>query len=376
MTAPAVRLCDTTLRDGEQAPGVAFSAAEKVALAWLLDAAGVAAIEVGTPAMGGEEELAVRAVAGLGLRAEVAAWNRADRADLARSAACGVSAVAVCVPVSDLLLEHKLGRGRAWALAAVRDCTAWARDRGLAVCIGAEDASRADPGFVAEVAAEAQAAGAHRFRYADTVGRLDPFAVRRRIEALAAAVALPIEFHGHDDLGLATANALAAAAGGATHLSVTALGLGERAGNAALEEVAVALRQALGADPGIDLRRLGDLCDAVARAAGRPIPPGKAVVGEAAFAHESGIHAAAVLRRPDAYELFPPELVGRTRRIALGKHSGRRAVAHRLAALGLSAGPETLQALVAAVRRRALEARGPVDDRELLSLWRETDLGR
>jgi homocitrate synthase NifV len=367
---PPLRLCDTTLRDGEQAAGVAFTAAEKVALAWLLDRAGVAEIEAGTPAMGGDEEDAVRAIAGLELRATVSAWNRADRADLERSAACGVHAVTVCVPVSDLLLTHKLGRDRGWALEAVRRSVGWAKDRALAVCVGAEDASRADAGFVAEVAGTAEACGADRFRFSDTVGVLDPFTVRARIAAIRMAVGIPIEFHGHDDLGLATANALAAAAGGATHLSVTVLGLGERAGNAALEEVALALRHALRVNAGVDFSRLGELCDAVARAAGRPIPPGKAVVGEAAFAHESGIHADGVLKRPETYEPFAPEEVGRTRRIVLGKHSGRRAVLHRLAALGLEPSAGRLPGLVGEVRRLALAAKRALSDEDLLDLWR------
>lgn len=370
MVTPLIRLCDTTLRDGEQAPGVAFTVAEKVELARLLDGAGVAEIEVGTPVMGGDEEEAVRAVLGLGLRAEVSTWNRASLSDLARSVACGARTVTVCVPVSDLLLAHKLGRSRGWALEAVRRTVVWAADRGLRVCVGAEDASRADPGFLLEVAEAALRSGARRLRFSDTVGRMDPFAVRERMGALRSATDLEIEFHGHDDLGLATANALAAAAGGVTHLSVTALGLGERAGNAALEEVAVGLRRLWNLDAGIHLSRLGGLCDAVSRASGRPIPEGKAVVGESAFSHESGIHADGVLKRPETYELFPPEQVGRVRRIVLGKHSGRRSVAHRLSAVGLSAGPETLQALVGAVRRRALEAKKPVEDRELVALWR------
>lgn len=372
--SPGTHLCDTTLRDGEQAPGVAFTTSEKVALARLLDQAGVSEIEAGTPAMGGDEEQAVRAVAALGLRAVVSSWNRATLADLRRSARCGVGAVTVCVPASDLLLAHKLGKNRVWALEAVRRTVGWAAEHGLAVCVGAEDASRADPEFVVLLAREAQRCGAARFRYSDTVGALEPFGVRQRLAALRAEVELPLEFHGHDDLGLATANTLAAALGGATHLSVTVLGLGERAGNAALEEVAVALALTLGVDTGLDWRRLARLCDEVSRASGRPIPAGKALAGAAAFAHESGIHADGVLKRADTYELLPPERVGRQRSLPLGKHSGRRAVAHRLAGLGVAAvPPDALAALVAAVRRQALATKRPVEDLNLLDLWREAD---
>ncbi|MBI5443309.1 MAG: homocitrate synthase [Deltaproteobacteria bacterium] len=370
-----VEFCDTTLRDGEQAAGVAFTVAEKVALARLLDEAGVSEIEAGTPAMGGGEEEAVRAVAALGLGARVSAWNRAVIADLRRSAAAGVRFVTVCVPASDLLLRHKVGRSRAWAVESLAEAVRWARDRGLVVCVGAEDASRADPAFLEELASAAAGAGADRFRFSDTVGCLDPFQVRERIEALGASLRLPIEFHGHDDLGLASANALAAAAGGARHLSVTVLGLGERAGNAALEEVAVALRKGRSARTGVDLSRLGALCDAVARASGRPIPAGKAVVGSACFSHESGIHADGVLKRSETYELFPPETVGRARSIVLGKHSGRHALAHRLAALGWHLGPAELPRILDEVRRLALERKAPVEDRDLVSLCRTEACG-
>lgn len=366
-----VELCDTTLRDGEQAPGVAFTGLEKLAIACLLDRAGVAEIEVGTPAMGGEEEEAIRAIAELGLRARIATWNRARIDDLERSAAAGVRFLNVSTPVSDLLLRHKVGGDRARAVEAVRSAVSWAKDRGLGVCVGAEDASRAHPGFVEELAGIAAEGGADRFRFCDTVGCLDPFRVKELVGRLRAAVPLPLEFHGHDDLGLATANALAAASAGATHLSVTVLGLGERAGNAALEEVALALRWTGRAATGIDLSRLSALCERVAEASGRPIPPGKAVVGGDCFSHESGVHVDGVLKSPATYELFPPEEVGRRRRIVLGKHSGRRSVAHRLALLGLSAATEELSRILEEIRRLATARKRPVSDADLLRIWDE-----
>ncbi len=365
-------VCDTTLRDGEQSPGVAFTAAEKIAIARMLDEMGVQEIEAGTPAMGGEEYEAVSGIVSLGLKARVLSWNRALISDIDASLGCGVTAVAISLPVSDLQIERKLGRDRAWVLAQLRRALEYAVREGLAVCAGAEDASRSDPDFLRDFALTAAACGAERIRFCDTVGRLGPMETLRKVEGLVSRVSLPVEIHTHNDLGLAVANALAGIQAGAQVVSTTVLGLGERAGNAALEQVVISLKQLHGMETKVRTERLRPISEYVAQACGREIPPGQPVVGEAVFSHESGIHADGVLKDPSLYEPYRPEEVGGTRRIVLGKHSGRRALLYKLKGFGLPLEPLQVSDLLTKVRRLSLRLKRSLTDRELIRLYEET----
>jgi homocitrate synthase NifV len=301
---------DTTLRDGEQAAGVAFSDADRCEIARRLVACGVRELEVGIPATGEATRRQISQIAETVPDAWLLAWCRARRDDLAAAAQCPVQGVHISLPVSNIHLAA-WGKNHAWVLRSLRELTEEAAGTFGYVTVGAQDASRADRCFLMDFCHAVAESPAIRVRLADTVGVLTPkmsdILVTNALKALKGKL---IEIHAHNDLGMATANTISAWQAGTKCLSTTVNGLGERAGNASFAEVAGALHVACKCDAGIALNQLCDLGQFVATTSRRPLPDTTPVVGEAVFSHSSGIHLTGLFRDAATYEAFPPDLVG------------------------------------------------------------------
>jgi methanogen homocitrate synthase len=328
-----IEICDVTLRDGEQTPGVSFSCKEKVEIATRLDEIGIEVIEAGFPAVSENEKTCVKTIANLGLDARICGFSRAREPDIQTAIDCGVDMVSIFIPTSELHVRLKFKKPREQVLEDSLKMIDFARDHGVQVRFAAEDASRTDLPFLKEVYRKAAEHGAVLLSFADTVGCLLPSDMNRIMTDLVASVDRPFCAHCHNDMGCAVANTITAAEAGAFQLHTTVNGIGERAGNASLEELLVALRMKKGIDR-YDLSKLTDLSHTVEKFSGVALPRNKPVTGELAFSHESGIHIAAILEDPATYEYFPPELVGGERHFILGKHTGKKALEHVVSSLG------------------------------------------
>lgn len=364
-------IVDTTLRDGEQSAGVVFANQEKISISRMLDEIGVQQIEVGIPAMGGDEKECIKRIVKLGLKASILAWNRALVEDVVHSLECEVDAVAVSISTSDIHIKYKLQRDREWVLRKVDEAVSFAKKHNLYVSVNAEDASRADKGYLLKFASVARDCGADRIRFCDTLGLLTPHQTYAAVKELIERVGLDVEMHTHNDFGMATANVMAGIEAGARFANTTVNGLGERTGNAPLEEVVMALKYTLSIDLGFDTVKFKELCEYVAQASGRQIPAWKPIVGDNVFAHEAGIHVDGVYKDPRNYEVFTPEEVGGRRKIIIGKHSGTSAIIETLKKYDIEISNEVARAVLERVRSNAIALKRALSEKELLYIYQD-----
>ncbi len=345
-----VKILDTTLREGEQTPGVSFSIDEKVEIARRLDGARVDMIEAGHPAVSEDVKQAIKRITAERLSAQILAHSRAVISDIDSALECDVGRVAIFLGVTDKKLKS-MRMSQDDAIETAVKSVQYARDHGVEVRFTAEDATRADQDYVIRICRAAIDAGADRISIPDTVGAMTPDSIKALFSKFSKSLGAELDAHCHNDLGMAVANALAAVEGGATAVHTTVNGLGERAGITPMEPFAVALKMLYNIDT-VDLSKLPEISMLVEKYSGMAIPPNQPIVGENVFSHKGGVHAAAVIFDPETYEAFSPSVVGRQREIVISKYSGRVAVEDRLKRLGVYLDEEGIMRVIAAIKER------------------------
>lgn len=362
-----IKILDTTLRDGEQTPNVALSSEDKLKVAQALDELGVDIIEAGFPINSEGEADAVKRIAGAGLKSEVCALCRATKDDIDAALRCDVDSAHIFLATSKVHLEKKLKITQEEARDKAVNAVQYAKDHGLIAEFSCEDGTRTDLEFLDVVHKAIQEVGVDRIDIPDTVGVMTPPAMAQFVAEIKKSVKVPLAVHCHDDFGMSVANSLAGVLGGAEEIHCTINGLGERAGNAALEEVVMGLQAFYNIQTNINTRKMAFVSRLVSQLTGISVPPNKAIVGENAFSHESGIHVHGVLSECSTYEPMRPEIVGKERTFVVGKHSGVHAVQNKLKEYGLEMTTEQLKEVVARVKKWA-ESGKKLDDAELLAV--------
>jgi 2-isopropylmalate synthase len=345
-----IRIFDTTLRDGEQTPGVSLTTEEKLEIARQLDKVGVDTIEVGTPISSEGEKRAAKEISRIGLSAEVCALARTKRKDIDIAIDCNVDSVHTFISTSEVQMKYAVNMTPDQVLASSIDSIEYIKSHGLICEYSPMDASRTDKKFLKKICTAAEQAGADRINIPDTVGIMIPTTMQDLIKDVSSVVRIPVSVHCHNDFGMAVANSLAGVEAGASQIHVAVNGLGERAGNAALEEVAVALNLIYKKRTGINHKQLYSTSRLVSKLTGMQIQANKAIVGENAFSHESGIHTRGVTAAPSTFEPIQPEFVGRKRKLVAGKLAGTSGIRAELEAIGLRPNKEQIAEIVKKIK--------------------------
>ncbi len=362
------QICDNTLREGEQSPGVAFTPEEKMKIAELLDMIGVEVIEAGFPATSPEERRAIKNIVSMGLDADISGLCRAKEVDVDFAAECEIDWVSIFIATSDLHLRYKYRCSIQQAVDMAISALERAKEYGLKVRIAAEDATRSPRHNLELLYKNAEATGADMISVADTLGILTPFSAMELVKWVKSITSLPVAVHFHNDLGMATANTISAYECGAFQLHTSVNGIGERAGNAPLEEILVALRVVYDFER-YQTEHLKKLSIMVEDFSGIMVARNKPVVGENVFTHESGIHVSAILENPETYEPFPPDLAGMKRKFVFGKHTGRNAIKKILRAKGVDIDDLTLEKVTKKVKELG-ERKIPVSAEDLIEIMK------
>src|SRR4030043_1714158 len=324
-----INIIDTTLRNGEQTAGVVFSKHEKIRITKMLDEIGIPEIEIGTPSLGAAEREIIKEIVKDSFNSKLFVYCEAEPENIEYAVQCGAENVIINISTSDIHLKEKYKKNKTWVINKLKETLRVARQNNLNFIVSAEDATRTDLGFLLKLISIAKKKDAYRFRICDTVSKFDPFRTFLYINTILSSINFPIEVYNHNDFGMATANAMAAIRAGASSLVTTVNGIGEGTGNAALEEIVMALKYLEEVDLGMATSKFRELSEYVAKASARAIPVWKAIVGTNVFAHESGIHTDGVLKNPRNYEVFEPGEVGLTRQIVVGKNSGSHTIFHK-----------------------------------------------
>jgi homocitrate synthase NifV len=366
-----INIIDTTLRNGEQTAGVVFSKHEKIRITKILDEIGIPEIDIGTPSLGAAEREIIKEIVKDNFKSKLFVYCEAEPENIEYTVQCGAENVIINISTSDIHLKEKYKKNKTWVINKLKETIRVARQNNLNFIVSAEDATRTDLGFLLKLISIAKKKDAYRFRICDTVSKFDPFRTFLYINTISNATNFPLEVYNHNDFGMATANGVAAIRGGATSLVVSVGGLGEGTGNAAMEEIVMALKYLEDIELGIETSKFREIAEYVARASSRAIPVWKAIVGTNVFAHESGIHADGVIKNPKNYEVFNPSEVGLTRQLVVGKHSGSHTILHKFKEFDIELTDKQANEILALARAMSIDLKRPLFEKELMYIYNE-----